>query len=263
MSTDTSEVLVDLVDGILRISLNRPKSMNAVTTETLLAVAEALDKHADDRSVRAVLLTGNGRAFCTGADLGAAMDKIGGPGPADASTLDAANRVAATLRAFPRPVVAAVNGPAAGVGVSLALAADVTVATESSYLLLAFTRIGLMPDGGATALVAASIGRARALKMALLAERLPATDALAAGLIADVYPDDTFAADVEALLQRFVEGPSEAFAATKSAINDATLGQLDPAFERERAGQLDLLVSADFAEGVDAFLAKRPAVFGK
>lgn len=263
MSTDTPEVLVDLADGVLRISLNRPKSMNAVTTEVLDAVADALDKHADDRSVQAVLLTGTGKAFCTGADLAASKDKIGGPGPADASTIDAANRAAAALRAFPRPVVAAVNGPAAGVGVSLALAADLTVATESSYLLLAFTRIGLMPDGGATALVAASIGRARALKMALLAERLPAADALAAGLIAEVYPDATFAADVEALLQRFVHGPSEAFAATKSAINDATLGQLDPAFERERAGQLDLLVSPDFIEGVDAFLAKRPAVFGR
>ncbi|MGW0040930.1 enoyl-CoA hydratase [Rhodococcus sp. NPDC003348] len=260
MSTDTPDVLVDLTDGVLRITINRPSRMNAVATETLAAAADALEKHAGDRAVRVVVLTGAGRAFCTGADLSTIDDLTG---PPDSATIDAANRLVAALRAFPRPVVAAVNGPAAGVGVSLALGADLTVATESSYLLLAFTKIGLMPDGGATALVAASIGRARALKMALLAERLPATDALDAGLIARVYPDATFAADVEALVRGLVDGPSDAFAATKTAINDATLGQLDPAFARERSGQLELLAAADFAEGVDAFLNKRPAVFGQ
>ncbi|GAA4484337.1 enoyl-CoA hydratase [Rhodococcus olei] len=260
MSTDTSEILVDLADGVLRITLNRPARMNSVTAETLNAAADALDKHVGDDAVRVVVLTGAGRAFCTGADLSTIGDLSGPPEP---STIDAANRLVAALRAFPRPVVAAVNGPAAGVGVSLALAADLTVATESSYLLLAFTKIGLMPDGGATALVAASIGRARALKLALLAERLPAAAALEAGLIAGVYPDATFADDVDALVRGLVEGPSEAFAATKSAINDATLGQLDPAFARERGGQLELLAAADFAEGVDAFLNKRAAVFGR
>ncbi|SDC52635.1 enoyl-CoA hydratase [Rhodococcus tukisamuensis] len=260
MSTDTNDVLVGLADGVLRITVNRPARMNSVTTETLDAAADALDKHAGDRAVRAVVLTGAGRAFCTGADLSTVGDLSGPPDP---STVDAANRLVAALRAFPRPVVAAVNGPAAGVGVSLALGADLTVAAESSYLLLAFTKIGLMPDGGATALVAASIGRARAMRMALLAERLPAADALDAGLIARVFPDATFADDVEALVRGLVDGPSDAFAATKTAINDATLGQLDPAFARERAGQLELLAAADFAEGVDAFLGKRPAVFGR
>ncbi|MFF0816277.1 enoyl-CoA hydratase [Rhodococcus sp. NPDC003318] len=257
------DVLVDLTDGVLRITLNRPERLNAVTTETLDSVAEALDKHAGDRAVRVAVLSGTGRAFCTGADLSASKEKAESTGPADASTIDAANRLVGTMRAFPRPVIAAVNGPAAGVGVSLALGADLTVATESSYFLLAFTKVGLMPDGGATALVAASIGRARALKMALLAERLPATEALAAGLIAQVHADDAFADEVAALVGRLAAGPSDAFAATKSAINDATLGQLDPAFARERAGQLELLASADFAEGVAAFLEKRSAQFGR
>ncbi|TQF74781.1 enoyl-CoA hydratase [Rhodococcus spelaei] len=258
MSTDTSDVLVDLTDGVLRITIDRPARMNSVTIETLNAAADTLDKHVGDAAVRVVLLTGSGRAFCTGADLSTVGDVSG---PPDGSTIDAANRLVAALRAFPRPVVAAVNGPAAGVGVSLALGADLTVATESSYLLLAFTKIGLMPDGGATALVAASVGRARALKMALLAERLPAVEAFEAGLIAQVFPDATFAEDVEGLVRGLVDGPSDAFAATKTAINDATLGQLEPAFARERAGQLDLLAAAAFAEGVDAFLNKRPAVF--
>lgn len=260
MNTENPDVIVEVTDGVLRITLNRPARMNSVTVETLDAAYEAFSAHADNPEVRAVLVTGAGRAFCTGADLSAVSERDLS-GPADPATIDAANRLVATMRTFPRPVVAAVNGPAAGVGVSLALGADLTVATESSYFLLAFTKIGLMPDGGATALVAASIGRANALRMALLAERLPAADALEAGLIARVHPDASFTEDVEDLLRVLVNGPSGAFAATKTAINDATLDQLDSAFARERTGQLDLLTSGDFAEGVDAFLQKRPAVY--
>ena len=259
MSSDIPGVDTTVDDGVLRVTLDRPARMNAVTTETLDAVADAFDKYAGDAEVRAAVLTGAGRAFCTGADLGG--ENVSGP-PSSA-TIDAANRTAATIRAFPRPVIGAVNGPAAGVGVSLALACDLTIATASSYFLLAFTKVGLMPDGGATALVAASVGRARALKMALLAERLPAAEALAAGLIADVVPDDEFAATVDTLARRLADGPSEAFHFTKDAVNDATLFELDNAFARERTGQLDLLAAPDFREGVAAFLEKRPAVFGR
>jgi enoyl-CoA hydratase len=137
----------------------------------------------------------------------------------------------ARIRAFPRPVVAAVNGPAAGVGVSLALACDVTVATESSYFLLAFTKVGLMPDGGATALVAASIGRARALKMALLADRMPATEAVSAGLIAGVYPDDEFASAIKGITDRLATGPADAYRWTKDAIQ-----RCHPHRARQRVG---------------------------
>ncbi|WP_231609938.1 enoyl-CoA hydratase-related protein, partial [Rhodococcus sp. CX] len=153
MSTDIPGVdsLVD--DGVLRVTINRPARMNAVTTETVEAVADAFEKHADDASVRVAVLTGADRAFCTGADL-SGRDLTGPPSPA---IIDAANRAVAAIRAFPRPVIGAVNGPAAGVGVSLALACDLTVAAESTYFLLAFTKVGLMPDGGASALVAASI----------------------------------------------------------------------------------------------------------
>jgi len=257
MTNDLPGVDSVVDDGVLRVTLNRPSKMNAVKTETLEAVSEAFEKHANDSAVRVAVLTGAGRAFCSGADI-AGRDLTA---PPTAETIDAANRVAAAIRAFPRPVVGAVNGAAAGVGVSLALACDLTVAKESGYFLLAFTRIGLMPDGGASALVAASIGRARALKMALLAERLPAAEALASGLIAEVYPDDEFDASVEALVQRLADGPSPAFAATKNAINDATLTELDEAFARERSGQLELLAGPDFVEGVTAFQEKRPANF--
>ena len=148
---------------------------------------------------------------------------------------------------------------AIGVGVALALACDLTVAAEHSYFLLAFSKVGLMPDGGATALVAASIGRARAMKMALLAERLPASEALAAGLIADVYSDGEFHYAIESLTCRLTNGPTDAYRWTKDAVNDATLTELDIAFARERKGQLELLATPDFEEGVTAFLDKRPA----
>lgn len=258
MTTLEPGVVSTVEDGVLRIVLDRPESMNAVRTETLDAVADAFEDHSVDPSVRVAVLSGAGRAFCTGADL-TGLDLSAAP---SAATIDAANRVADKIRGFPGPVIGAVRGPAAGVGVSLALACDLTVASESSYFLLAFTRIGLMPDGGATALVAASVGRARAMALALLAERLGAAEALQAGLIAKVYADNEFDAEVEALAERLAAGPADAFRRTKEAINDATLGQLDAAFERERAGQLELLVAADFAEGVDAFQNKRPARFG-
>jgi len=258
MNPDNPGVDTTIDNGLLRVTLNRPTRMNAVTTESLDTVAHAFTTHADDRSIKAAVLTGTGRAFCTGADLA----PHAAAAPPSAATLEAANCATAAIRAFPRPVIAAVNGPAAGVGVSLALACDLTLATESSYFLLAFTKIGLMPDGGATALVAASIGRARALKMALLAERLPSPEAVSAGLIADVYPDDEFAAAVETIVRQLANGPADAYRWTKDAVNDATLTELHNAFARERKGQSKLLASSDFAEGVAAFLEKRPAVFG-
>lgn len=257
MTTDLPGVESRIDHGILRVTIDRPARMNAVGTETLVAVAEAFEKATDDPAVRAAVLTGTGRAFCAGADI-SGRDVTAPPTP---DTIDAANRVVATIRDFPRPVVGAVNGAAAGVGVSLALACDLTVAKNSAYFLLAFAKIGLMPDGGATALVAASVGRARALRMAMLAERLPAPDALASGLIADVYPDDEFGTAVEDLLERLAAGPTSALTSTKRAINDATLTELGHAFGRERAGQLDLLAGPDFAEGVAAFQEKRTADF--
>lgn len=256
-STDLPEVAVDVTDGILRVTLNRPERMNAVKAETLNTIGDAFEKYATDDSVRAAVLTGTGRAFCSGADI--AGRDLSAPPTTD--TIDAANRVAGLLRAFPRPVIGAVNGAAAGVGVSLALSCDLTVAKESTYFLLAFTKIGLMPDGGATALVAASVGRARALKMAMLAERLPAPEAVAAGLIADTYADDEFHSKVEELARRLADGPTDALASTKHAINDATLTELENAFGREFEGQMTLLTGPGFAEGVTAFQEKRPANF--
>lgn len=157
MTETRPDVYASRNGGVLRIVVNRPARMNALTTETLERLATIFVEHAQSSDVRVAVLEGEGKAFCTGADLA----DVTLSGPPSADTIDAANALVQTIREFPFPVVAAVRGPAAGVGVSLALACDLVLAAESSYFLLAFTKVGLMPDGGATALVAASIGRAR------------------------------------------------------------------------------------------------------
>lgn len=252
------DVDVELNDGVLALTLNRPDSLNALTTQLVTDLADLVERAGGDEQVRVITLTGAGRAFSSGADLSGSSDS---EERSTSGLLEAANRLVGAIRDVPRPVVAIVGGPAAGVSVSIALAADLTVARESAYFLLAFTRIGLMPDGGASALVAASAGRAKAMRMALLAERLSASEALSSGLISHMWNDDDFDAGLERLLDQLRNGPSGAFARTKHAINAATLGALDDAFERERVGQQELIRSADFAEGTSAFAEKRPPRF--
>ncbi|WP_137726148.1 enoyl-CoA hydratase-related protein [Prescottella subtropica] len=259
-STPVRDVDVELDAGILAVTIARPTVMNAVTAQTLNEVADTFEQYARDPAVHVVVLSGTEGAFCSGADLSTLNDLTAPPDPA---TIDAANRAVAAIRHFPRPVIGAVGGPAVGVGVSLALACDLTVASESAYFMLAFTKIGLMPDGGATALVSASIGRARAMRMALLAERVTARHAVDIGLIASAHPDSTFAMDIRELAARVAAGPRYAFQQTKHAVNAASLTELERAFTRERMGQLELLGSVDFVEGVRAFRAKQIPAFGR
>jgi enoyl-CoA hydratase len=249
------EVSVD--GGALWLRLNRPEVLNALSDEMAADLARLVEEATARDDVRVVVLTGTGRAFCTGADLSGAdaHERF------DARALDAANRIVRAITNLDKPVVAAVNGVAAGVGCSAALAADLVVAAESASFLLAFTRIGLMPDGGATATVAASIGRARAMRMALLAEALPAREAYDAGLGSHLAPDAELPAVVATLVARLAAGPPLAYAATKKAVNAATLAQLEGALERERSGQAVLLRTADVAEGMRAFGERRRPVF--
>ena len=171
--------------------------------------------------------------------------------------LDAANRAVQAIVALPQPVVAVVQGPAAGVGVSLALACDVVLASEKAFFMLAFTKIGLMPDGGASALIAAAIGRIRAMRMALLAERVPAAEAQQWGLVTAVYSADDFDAEVDKVIATLVSGPAVALRKTKHAINASTLTELEAALGRESQGQLALLQTDDFREGTRAFQEHR------
>ena len=171
--------------------------------------------------------------------------------------LDEANRLVAAVVACPKPVVAGVNGLAAGVGATIALSCDLVMARASSYVLLAFANIGLMPDGGATAVLPAAIGRVRASRMALLAERIPAQQAFDWGLVSHVVDDDAFDAELEALLATLASGPTLAYARTKAALAASTLALLEQAQRIESDGQAELFDSADVAEGIAAFQEKR------
>jgi enoyl-CoA hydratase len=254
----SDEITIARENAVLKISLNRPDRLNSVTTAVLNDLADLIEEAGGDSEIRVVVLTGEGRAFSSGADLKQGTDTNAPPGT---DTILSANRVIRALRTVPQPTVAAVNGPAVGVGCSLALGCDLVVAAENAYFLLSFTNIGLMPDGGATALVPASIGRSRALAMALAAERISAPEALSWGLIYKVVEADALQTAVTALAERLASGAPLAYAATKRAINDATLSQLEPAFGREIDGQGRLLGSSDFFEAVVAFGEKRPPKF--
>jgi enoyl-CoA hydratase len=258
--TTIDDLSVELADGVLSVTLNRPDSLNSLTAAMLNGIADSLEQAADDPRVRVVRLGGAGRGFSSGAGISEedqATKAIDGP----ASVIDAANRAVRSIVNLPQPVVAVVQGPAAGVGASLALACDVVLASEKAFFMLAFTKIGLMPDGGASALIAASAGRHRAMRMALLAERIPAAEAYEWGLVTAVYPADQFDAEVTSVISTLVSGPAVALRKTKDAINAATLVELEAALERERQGQLVLLESDDFREGAQAFKQRRPAKF--
>ena len=239
-----------------------PERLNAVDPEMLDAVAGYVAAAGEEPGVRVVAVTGSGRGFCSGANLaGASGGEGAAAGAVEDGTLLGVSRVARALVGCPRPTVALVNGVAAGAGASMALACDYVLATASASFVLAFARIGLMPDGGATATVAAAVGRTRAMRMALLGEPLSAQEAYGAGLAGFVVPDEELAGTVDALVRRLAAGPPLAYAATKKAVNAATLPHLEDALHRERTGQTVLLRTRDAAEGMRAFGEKRPPDF--
>lgn len=258
--TTTEELLVEREDAVLRVTLNRPAHLNAANTAVLAALADTIDAAAHDTDVRAIVLAGAGKAFCSGADIGGGSPSAGTT-RTEETVLEAANRAVLALRATDKPVVAAVHGLAAGVGASLALACDLVVAARSVYFLLAFTGIGLMPDGGATALIPAAIGRAKAMRMALLAEKIPADTAEQWGLVSHVVDDDQFADALQGLVTKLTNGAPLALAHTKHAINACTLDDLTAAIGRESQGQDKLSRTQDFKEGVRAFRDKRRPQF--
>lgn len=248
-----SDLEVQQSGRALWLTLNRPEHLNALTGEMVVEAISRLRGATARDDVRVVVLTGRGAAFSAGADLGGedAQERY------DAGSVDAANHVVRAIVELDKPVVCGLNGVAAGVGLSVALACDLVVATASASMTLAFTRLGLMPDGGATSTVAASVGRARAMRMALLSDLLTAEEAYAAGLVSHVFADEEYDAGLTKIVARLEAGAPLAFAATKKAVNAATLGGLGDAFGRERAGQAVLLRTADVAEGMRAFAERR------
>ena len=207
-------------------------------------------------------MTGAGRGFSSGADLKAGFDPAEDGMPDIRKELhDIYHPVIASVRDLPKPVVAAVNGPAVGIGCSLALACDLVMAAESAFFGLAFVNIGLMPDGGSTAFVPPAIGKARAFQMALLGERVPAAQALDWGLVNWVYPDDRLMAEADVLVSRLAAGPTRSYASSKRALNRFIYGDLDAQLQLEAELQHALGRTSDFIEGAAAFVERRDPAF--
>jgi 2-(1,2-epoxy-1,2-dihydrophenyl)acetyl-CoA isomerase len=250
--------------GAAKIELARPEALNAWDAQLSTDLRTALELVGPDPEVRAVCLTGAGRAFCSGADLKAVGNTKTTPsGRPDlySSLIDRYHPAIAAVRAMPKPVVAAVNGPAVGVGLSLALAADLVLAAESSYFLLAFINIGLVPDGGASAFVASRIGFARATEMAMLGEKVSGTKAEQWGLVNRVVPDADLAAEADALTLRLASGATLAYAGAKRELDAWMLSGLHGQLELEARIQQEMGASDDFVEGVTAFMQKRQTAF--
>jgi 2-(1,2-epoxy-1,2-dihydrophenyl)acetyl-CoA isomerase len=246
----------------VKLELNRPAKMNALNAQLRLDLLDAVQQAAGDDEVRAVLLTGSGRAFSSGADLSDQRDTTPEGHPDVYSVLtEHYHPVITGLREMPKPVVAAVNGAAAGIGLSLALACDLVLAAESSYFLLAFVNIGLVPDGGSSLLVPSRVGFARAAEMAMLGERVPAPKALEWGLINQVWPDGELAGAAEALCAKLASGPTGSYAGTKRQLNRWLYEQMPAQLEFEAQVQQERAGSSDFAEGVAAFAQKRAPRF--
>jgi 2-(1,2-epoxy-1,2-dihydrophenyl)acetyl-CoA isomerase len=252
----------EVSDGAALIELNRPDNLNAWNLQLGLDLRTAIERATDDDAVRAVLVTGAGRGFSSGADLREQRDtNEEGLPDLSARLREIYHPVLVSLREMSKPVVAAVNGPAVGIGCSLALACDLILAAESSYFLLAFVNIGLIPDGGSTAFVPARAGHARAMEMALLGERVPAATALEWGLVNRVVKDDELATESRALVGRLAAGPTVAYANAKRLLNRRMYGDLEGQLQAEADAQREQGATADFIEGVAAFAEKRPPRF--
>jgi 2-(1,2-epoxy-1,2-dihydrophenyl)acetyl-CoA isomerase len=248
--------------GAARIELNRPERMNAWDAQLSRDLLDALGRIAADETLRAVLLTGAGRGFCSGADLSAGFDPTPSGHPDLLTSLrERYHPVITGIRALPKPVVAAVNGGAVGVGCSLALACDLVLSAQSGYFLLAFVNIGLVPDGGSSAFIPNRIGLARASEMAMLGERIGGTQAFEWGLANAVHPDDELQAAADTLVARLAAGPTLSYAGAKRQFNAWCFQGLDEQLELEAQIQQEQAQTSDFLEGVTAFLQKRPATF--
>jgi 2-(1,2-epoxy-1,2-dihydrophenyl)acetyl-CoA isomerase len=246
----------------LRIELNRPDTMNAWDVQLGLDLRAAVEEAAADDSVRSVTITGAGRGFSSGADLKAGFEPTPEGHPDVGTALrDRYHPIITTIREMPKPVLAAVNGPAVGIGCSLALACDLIIARESAYFLLAFVNIGLVPDGGSSLFVPARVGHTRAAEMAMLGERVPAMRALEWGLINRVAADDVFDVEVDALAEKLATGPTRSYAGSKHQLNAWIYAGMEEQLELEAEIQQEMAGSGDFMEGVQAFLGKRPPEF--
>jgi 2-(1,2-epoxy-1,2-dihydrophenyl)acetyl-CoA isomerase len=254
--TGVSSLIEQTDDKVRILRLNRPSVMNALDTELVHALSAALGRARDDASVRAILLTGEGGSFCSGADLKEALATLGQGASLGDRVLPFQENIR-IIASTPKPVVAAIDGAAVGFGADLALACDLRILSDRAYLQEKFVGIGLMPDGGATFHLPRLIGIGRALEALLLGEKIEAPRALELGLANRVVSVETLFHEALTLCRRLAEGPPLALSRIKAATRAALSSTLDEALVREGTGQAELLRSADLAEGVSAWAGKR------
>ncbi len=255
-------VRYEVVDGVATVTLHRPEVLNSITRPMSAELQAALRQAADDPAVRAVLLTGAGRAFCAGQDLAEAMPQGGTPAPPIEEIVRTSyNPVVLAIRALEKPVVAAVNGVAAGAGANLALACDIVLAADTASFLQAFVKIGLVPDTGGTWVLPRLVGPARAAALAMLGERLSAQEAQAMGMIWRVVPGDQLLAEARAVAARLATQPTRAIGMIKRLLNASATNGLEAQLELEAEVQGEAGRTEDYREGVGAFLAKRAPGF--
>ena len=252
-----SSILLSQEAGVLHVTLNRPERLNAFIPEMHQALRKALEQALDEAAVRAVLLTGAGRGFCAGQDL--AERHVAADAPIDLSVSLGShyNPLIRRLRELPKPVVCAVNGVAAGAGANIALACDLVIAARSASFVQSFSRLGLVPDSGGTWFLPRLVGRARAMGLALLGEKLSAEQAQDWGLIWKVVDDADLMDEANSLAQALAAGPTRGYGLLKKAFNASAGNSLDAQLELERDLQREAGLSQDYREGVAAFMQKR------
>jgi 2-(1,2-epoxy-1,2-dihydrophenyl)acetyl-CoA isomerase len=253
------EVLQATENGVAWITLNRPDSLNALNAALLKALRAALEQAAADDAVRAVVITGAGRGFSSGADLQATGS--GGPRDPGRTLREFYHPLIELMRAMPKPIVTAVNGVAAGAGMSIALAGDIVVAGQSATFLQAFSKIGLVPDAGSTWFLPRYAGDVRARALAMLADRISSADALQYGMVWKVYADDALLAEARKMAEYLAKMPTRAYALIKQALNGTYDRTLTDQLELEAQLQTEAVKTEDAAEGVRAFVEKRPPNF--
>jgi 2-(1,2-epoxy-1,2-dihydrophenyl)acetyl-CoA isomerase len=259
------EIIFEVADGVAWIRLNRPDKLNALTTRLARETLDALATAGDDDAIRSVVITGEGRGFSAGQDL---TEFMGTAGAGEATTLDVAehlrsgyNRMITAIVELPLPVVAGINGVAAGAGLSLALACDLRIACEAARFVQAFVKIGLVPDSGSNWLLPRAVGYAKALELSISGDLVDAAEALRIGLVHRVVPAEEFQQALTAAATSLAKGPTRAIGETKALMGEALGSSLTATLEREALAQARLAASPDFAEGVAAFLQKREANF--
>jgi 2-(1,2-epoxy-1,2-dihydrophenyl)acetyl-CoA isomerase len=252
-------ILHQQTGGVLKLSLNRPDKFNSFNREMALELQQWLDKAASDESIRCVLLTGEGKAFCAGQDLSEAINPEG-PGIKNI-VVEHYNPIILKIRNLEKPVVCAVNGVAAGAGANIALACDVILAAQSASFIQAFSKIGLIPDSGGTFFLPRIIGFQKALALTLLGDKVTATDALQMGMIYKIAVDENLQAEAMQLADTLANMPTKGLGLTKKLYNQGTVNSLEEQLKAEGLEQIKAASTQDYKEGVQAFLEKRKPVF--